>query len=434
VTARSSLAVSIQGRFEDGLAFLVPASLALGPAFMITRHGHTAPVLWLEIAISALAAYVLVSRIWLRRPFAPVPVLALLPLLAILILQRRDVDRAVITLFHIALGMIGGWGLACLWLRRSGHTWSAVDSGLVVAGLATTVQVFLAVLPYSPLDYHEHAAISWGISNYIAVVLVIIGLTTWGRMRSCRLPAILLICPLLIFAGAIITLSRVGIVALLGGVGVALLTRVLARRGLRKRDAALFTTVVALAVIAVIAVSIVRTGHHSRFSVEGSFWMRFQLWWVGLQVFLRSPILGTGFGTLRPDALRAVGQPQTFAHNVEVSMLQQAGLFAVPYLAVIALCAYRALRYDRGGGLRLGVLAVLVTSQIEPLFEDTVGGFFSWSVLFAASLGLASPGRVVESMSDPARAASAEPDGSGAGPRPERRPGHARAPDLRQTE
>jgi hypothetical protein len=74
---------------------------------------------------------------------------------------------------------------------------------------------------------------------------------------------------------------------------------------------------------------------------------------------------------------------ETFAHNVELSLLQQAGILGVPYLFVLAFCSFRAIGPKGRPEFRSAIIASLLVAQVEPLFEGTVGGFFAWLPIFA---------------------------------------------------
>jgi hypothetical protein len=66
-------------------------------------------------------------------------------------------------------------------------------------------------------------------------------------------------------------------------------------------------------------------------------------------------------------------------------MLQIGGLLSVPYLVVLAVLVYKALR--RGGSYAAAVAAAVAVSMTQPFFESTVGNLIVLPVVLLAGLG-----------------------------------------------
>ncbi len=375
------------GEVSRALSLILPATLMLGPFHVFSDGSRSLVIYWFDIAIVGLTLHLLFMRRWARREWLfPLALLSLVAL-APAVLVSPDRGLAAVVLYRFALGMLGGWALASLWSWFGFGRWSPIDTGLVIAGLGTSIQLSLVLVSSSFATFHEASNLSWGASNYVAAVLTLLGLTTWGRMAWCSVPRAWIALPVAMLGASALTFSRGELVALLAGVAFAFLRGFSPGKRLGLR---------ALAVTAVVApasywiydqVTQLRLADTTATHLLENIQSRFDLVGLSIRAFLGSPLFGGGLGSLQQSSLASFAQSATYAHNVEFSLLGQAGLASLPYLTLLGACFYAVFVTRVAAQFRPAVVAMLVISQVEPLFEGIVGGTFSWAVLLVCFFG-----------------------------------------------
>lgn len=372
----------------DWLGFAIPISLVLGTMFVVQLKQSQAPYTWFELVASLLIAHRILNNFaqnWLSPSLAHLgpKILVALAGLSVGLLVSGFTARTAVIAYHLAFGIVGGAALAGVWYRQIlVKRWTLIDSGFSIAALLTALQVFIQASKY-PVSgvLHDHIGLSWGQSNYIADVLVVVAVLLWGRMRTARLSRIWLSIPITTAVAAIATLSRGAIVALAAAVIVSGLLE------LRRKTRAPLLKVLGLALVLIIVmlaytqVVADRSGVGSGPQLQTDIATRQQLWGQSWHDFLSSPLSGTGLGNLHIPTIQSTSTQ--FSHNIELSILQQIGLLGLPFLLLMGLVAFGALR-SGPREFRPTIVAALVMSQIEPVFEGVQAGLIIWSILFCA--------------------------------------------------
>ena len=112
---------------------------------------------------------------------------------------------------------------------------------------------------------------------------------------------------------------------------------------------------------------------------------RLAIWGGAFTVFARAPLLGAGFGNLRPLMGGLLGLPEGWmgdAHNLYLELLAESGLTGLMAFAVLIVCALRAARrrirqsrddFDRLIGIAVlaALCGVLVHGTVDYLFHTT---------------------------------------------------------------
>lgn len=112
---------------------------------------------------------------------------------------------------------------------------------------------------------------------------------------------------------------------------------------------------------------------------------RLAIWGGAFTVFARAPVVGAGFGNLRPLMGGLLGLPEGWmgdAHNLYLELLAESGLVGFIALAVLIVCALRAaqrsVRQSRDEFVRMigiaavaAVCGVLVHGTVDYLFHTT---------------------------------------------------------------
>jgi O-antigen ligase len=263
-----------------------------------------------------------------------------------------------------------------------------IDMSFAILGLLGALQLVLALHGVSLADFHKSANVVWGRSNYVADALVVIGLVVWGRMRVTRLPRPWRLIPLAILIGASLTLSRGAFLGLTGGVVASTAIGLRRRSGRRAVRAAFLVIAVLVGLYSFSVITTSRAVREGRSGLSQDVTVRQDLWSESWRLFLRSPIAGSGLGSLSSaPGVVGPGTALTYAHNVELSLLQQAGLLGLPFLVSLGFAVIAALRRDRALELRPAIIAALIMAQTEILFEGTAAGLLIWSVILAGAYG-----------------------------------------------
>jgi O-antigen ligase len=243
--------------------------------------------------------------------------------------------------------------------------------------------------------------LSWGVSSMVAGGLVVGALIVMARSASLGRNRKFAVAVGLVAIGvALLTLTRGAVIAACVGAMFFLWSKPGQQRPRRLRPAltasrhvdisvlvrllarvlAVFVPVVGL--IAVERVTELRA--HVNTQVYENIDIRFEMYRLAWEEFLKSPWTGTGWASFRESSLGITGQSLTFAHNLVVSMLQIGGLLSLPYLVALSFLAYRALRH--GGPYTAAVAASIAISMTQPFFESTFCNLIFLPVAFLAGL------------------------------------------------
>jgi hypothetical protein len=249
---------------------------------------------------------------------------------------------------------------------------------------------------------HQSSQTPWGNSNFVAGCLVVGALVVMARSASLRCHRKYLL-PLGVIAigAALFTLSRGAIIAACVGTVFflwfksaqrpqrPLTSTVTASRRRADRILARMSSRVLSVLIPVMAFIAFDHATDLRAQVDDRVYanvdVRVAMYRLAWEEFLDNPLTGSGWASFRDASLMTTGESQTFAHNVALSMLQIGGLLSVPYLVVLAVLVYKALR--RGGPYAAAVAAAVAVSMTQPFFESTVGNLIVLPVVLLAGLG-----------------------------------------------
>jgi O-antigen ligase len=248
---------------------------------------------------------------------------------------------------------------------------------------------------------HQSSETPWGNSNFVAGCLVVAALVAMARSASLgRHRKYVVAVGLAAIGVALLALSRGAIIAACVGAVFFLWSKSAQRAPRRQRSPAtaskrldynviprifLRTLSVLIPVATFIALdraTELRAQLNDR--VYANVDVRVTLFQLAWDEFLKNPLTGTGWASFRQASLDAVGESQTFAHNVVFSMLQIGGLLAVPYLVVLLVLMYRAMVC--GGPYRAAVAAAIAVSMTQPFFESTVGTLIILPIVVLAGL------------------------------------------------
>ncbi|MEO6412248.1 MAG: O-antigen ligase family protein [Pedococcus sp.] len=277
-------------------------------------------------------------------------------------------------LVMFVVGTVGGIGVGTVWAvssRRVG--W--VDLGATFCLVVTVLQLasrFAAA--GSPSGFHRAAVLSWGGSNFIAGVTVVLSLTLASRIRELGYRAVLLAVPIAGIGAAALTFSRgaliaasVGLLVLMWNVGKTSVGRSFLRT----------LGVIAVAAAFPIMQYIVATRSAGGYDPSQNLSIRYVLFKYAWQDFQSSPLIGTGWLALRDAGLFTV--EVSYAHNLILSFLQIAGAGGAVFIVVLLRDSYRGLRRSplTGGA----IAAALAISMSDPFFEGGVGALVAWAAI-----------------------------------------------------
>jgi hypothetical protein len=392
---------------DAAIAGLVVAAIAVGPAISIGIGDRTLPVYASQLAIAVLVVHMGLSGL-AHRSFGGMPattrwLLASVALLAVPLMWTND-PAGVLAYVNFASGTIGGIAIAQVWTAvPRGYSW--IDVGYVVfllGGLAALMGSLSRARSVNTL--HQSSMTPWGNSNFVAGCIVVAALIVMARsIRVGRHRKYAIVFGLAAIGVALLTLSRSAAIAACVGAMFFLWSKSGQHLPRRVRPAStasrhadisvlvrplLRVLAVFIPVLAFIAVDHV-TDLRSQLNTQvmRNIDTRFEMFRLAWREFLDNPLTGTGWASFREAAQGTVGESQTFAHNLVLSMLQIGGLLSVPYLVALAVLMYRALRH--GGPYTAAIAAAIAVSMAQPFFESTVGNLIILPVGFMAGLSTA---------------------------------------------
>jgi O-antigen ligase len=221
--------------------------------------------------------------------------------------------------------------------------------------------------------------LSWGGSNFIAGIMVVLSLTLGSRIRELGYRTVLLVVPIMGIAMAALTFSRGALIA--ATIGLLVLMWNVGRTGVGR---SLLRTLGVIAVAAAFPVMqyIIATRSAGGYDPSQNISTRFRLYDAAWRDFQSSPVIGTGWLALR-EAKEFIVEI-SYAHNVVFSFLQIAGACGAVFIVVLLRDSYRSLRRSplTGGA----VVAALAISMSDPFYEGGIGALVGW---VAIAYGLA---------------------------------------------
>lgn len=292
-------------------------------------------------------------------------------LLAIPALLTDDIVAGIGSYVNFLTGLILGLLVGLHWARLPRSRPNAIDFAFLFFVLASVFQlVSSSSQTTNSMEAHALVVTSWGSSNYVAGVLIIVSFGLAGRGRDLNKARWLFITVALIgIIAAIATLSRGAVIAL--GFGLLVFAWNLGRTPLQRFWTRTFSIASPL-----LAFFVYQRISSSRFSGTGAdpttnIEARFTLYRLALDEFFRSPIWGTGWTGLRALSEIVIGAEVSYAHNVLLSFLQIGGLLSLPFLMLLVVTSFRVIA--RATVMSSALAAAVGMSLIEPLYEGTVG-------------------------------------------------------------
>jgi hypothetical protein len=414
---------------DAALAGLVVAAIAVGPAISVGVGDRTLPVYASQLAIAVLVVHMGLSGL-AQRSFGGLPamarwLLASVALLAIPLAWTND-PAGLLAYLNFASGTVGGIAIGQMW-KAMPADYSWVDIGYIVFLLGGLTALLGSLSrAQSANSLHQSSTTPWGNSNFVAGCIVVAALIVMARsIHVCRKRKFAIVFGLAAIGVALLTLSRGAAIAACVGAMVFLWSKSGRQLPRRLRGASTASEPADISLLVrllsrVLAVFIpvlgfIAVDHATDLRAEVNTQVmrnvdtRFEMFRLAWEEFLSSPLTGTGWASFREAALGTVGESQTFAHNLVLSMLQIGGLLSVPYLVALSVLMYRALRY--GGPYTAAVAAAIAISMGQPFFESTVGNLISLPVVLLAGLSTVTAAEVstaIRPLSSPGKPISVD--------------------------
>lgn len=397
-----------QWSLEAALAGLPLALIALGPAIVAEIGDRRLPVYASQIAIAVLIIHIGFSLL-AHRSYGGVPVsmrwlLAAAALLGVPLIWSTDPAAGMLAYINFASGTVGGIAIAQVWKGMS-RAYSWVDIGYIVFLIIGVTQLLINYSKASSVSsLHQSSPMPWGVTSVVAGGLVVAALIVMARSASLhRYRKVIVTVALVAIGVALLTLTRGAIIAACVGAVFFLWSRSGKQRQQRVRSSStgsrhadnavlvrlllrgLAVVIPVVGFLAIERVTELRAQLNSQ--VHTNIDIRFEMYRLAWEEFLKSPLTGTGWASFREVSLDNTGQSETFAHNLVVSMLQIGGLLSLPYLAALTFLAYRAFKH--GGPYTAAVAASIAISMTQPFFESTICNLIVLPVAFLAALSTA---------------------------------------------
>lgn len=286
---------------------------------------------------------------------------------------------ALVVYAGFALGTAGGLVVGATWAAGRVDVAGMGDVLLALLAVITTTAL-LGSVDASPLSaaFHALAHTSWGGSNLVAGVLVVVAWLLVARARETAGAWWLWGAAAVAMLGAATTVSRGA--ALAGAVSLVVACWTLPTSRVWRTRMRRGSLLVAL--LGAFAFGLLSAARGSSAQAAVNVTARFDLWEMGWGSFTGSPVLGTGWLGLRDLAGDALAN-QSFAHNVVFSFLQIGGLGGVLFLVVLVVGAIRGVA--RRPAFAPAIVAALVASMTDPFFENFVASFVAWGAIAAAN-------------------------------------------------
>lgn len=381
------------GQVSVLLAAAIVISIPLEPISTVSLPAGKLSVTWLMIFTAASLADALMTS--LLKPAATVTPMSIkaASLAAILLMLpsamfTSEGAAGYLAYMNFVFGVCAGVRVGAVWAALRLHALNVLDLAMYSFVLMTVVQLVIGFADAGRISaLHQHATTPWGTSNYVAGVLVLVGLLIIGRAHLLkRGRSFSYLVAAVGFVAAASTLSRGGVTALAVGVAAALWM-------LPERKASKFFLRLGALALPAVAWNAVGLIERQRASVNSQVYenvdTRFRLWSSAWNAFQDAPLVGSGWAHFR--SISANVEVHSFAHNLFLSYLQIGGLlFGLPLLVIMLTLGVKGARRFRPIGP--GLLAAFAITLTDPFTEGTVGGLTVWAaVAFAFTVPQSKP-------------------------------------------
>jgi O-antigen ligase len=272
---------------------------------------------------------------------------------------------------NFIFGLFAGSAIGWTWATAQRSKLGVIDVGLIVFLGVVTLQVLFTSFG---LQAGHRVVIAWGGSNFVASVLIAASLLMVARLRDARMTKWRwYFIPLAAIAAAMSTLSRGAAVALAAG-GIVLLWNLgsTPRVRLILRAACTLIPVVAIAAVGLFTYRRTLVNQQAIVNIAA----RFDLLALAWDGFLRSPVFGTGWASLR-ESSGSLGGETTFAHNFVLSFMQLGGIAGLIFIGLLCVLIVRVLRV--GGMLAASVVSAMTTALFDLFLESFIGGLLTFA-------------------------------------------------------
>jgi hypothetical protein len=379
------------GQVQRLLAALVIALLPLGNVWTVNVGERQFPIPWSWVPVALLVTHFVLTSLggipdpWSRRREWP-PVFSWLVgtglALAIPLILATAFSSGLAAYLNFIVGLLGGVAVGWTWATTPPRRLGAVDVGLLFFLVVGASQILLANLS----DPASRADISWGRSNFIAGVLVVGAMFAVARIHSTASNRWAYLAPLAAVIMALTTLSRGAVVALSAGV-VVLLWNIGANARVRRILRVACVAIPMIALAGILGFTQLRLAQNTQVLKNIDF--RFELLALAWSEFLKSPLCGTGWASLRAPSLGA-GAENSFAHNFILSFIQIGGVIGIAFVVLFCVVLLIALR--RASVYAAPIVAAAAMALTDPFLESFVAGTITFSsAVFVLSRYCASP-------------------------------------------
>ncbi len=412
----SAAAVTLCRTRPLALFALLLASILVGPVGLVTISGKTAPILCVDVYLSAWSVIAMVAPSGPRRMprHVSIAVLALLAFLAVAFLSTAllspDLVKSTYTFKNYVQAV-----LALYLLGTSVRTWASVRAAVIClyvfgAALAILTAVTsaktMAGAFWNTLASDKNAAhTAFGQSNYLAgLIILVMPLAIAAAGHSGREAIIAAISAHIMLLGLFIAASRGAFLALTAGVIIAF-----CYRPKRMAIGLLVATVCAMSALTIVPEKFSSLLEERFYNLDSdrNTRERLALWTTSWRVFSANPVLGVGLKSSGFEyTAHADVTLHTDAHNFLLTLLCETGLLGTSFylIAMVACCksGYMAFK-DRSQrkhqififGLLLGTAVSTLHSLVEILHGAPEYSILAWAILgvLAASNDIKAPER-----------------------------------------
>ena len=362
-------------RTASTLASLILLFLPFGTAFNASLFNGSIPIAWSQLLIVVLLAHLALSRTRNGPRIRLTTFTAVAGLMIIPVWTSAAPASAAAAYVNFVFGVSGGFVLGHVSSQLPVGRLNRIDLSALCSALIISIQLLLGTINESSDTIHSGATTDLGGSNYLAGILAVLCLATYGRFRASLAPRLAYLI-LLVPAIAIISiLSRGGLVALAVGLTVLLWQR-LNGRG----PSVLLRRLIIILIPFVVNNALGRIASIRGSGIDINVSVRYELYGLAWRGFVSAPLTGQGWASFRQITLDHVGTPLTFAHNLPLSFLQIGGLVALPTLVIVAKWTFVARRCRPE--ILPAIIAGIALAMTDPLFEGYAGGLVMWMVLY----------------------------------------------------
>jgi O-antigen ligase len=381
VRKQTTSAFQVPGLIRPSLGLLVFWCLLLGSVTTLGVDDRELPLSAAHVLVPVAAAlYFVRGRISLPAPRTTFWLVLFCAWATLSAIWSMDPSRTMLSSMHLWTGaVVFVTGCAAYAGRSTMATW-----GLRVFGTLLTLQVVAAVAPLLASGSTAFYALKptirtpLGGSNFLAFFL------NAGAIYECVLRArFWWLFAAVQVVGSMLTLSRAGVLALIGSLGVVVLVESVRGRTSRMLGAAL----VVAATVALVQSTVLGVVSLDALELIGrTADDRWELWAHGWAAFADRPVTGMGHATFEHfgGALRDV-------HSLPLAVLCETGLIGFSLVALLVATACREASTAAVGAseaetkrrIALGVafVPVVLHSLVEPFFFSPAGAVWTGTLL-----------------------------------------------------